>query len=92
MTPISADAPISTFETIAMSKPIYASKAHKSITTINDTICITVFILPKMFAGMNKAYEIVHAKDFPMIKFGTKILIIKDKIEEWLENNIGNSF
>lgn len=42
--------------------------------------------------GMNKAYEIVHAKDFPMIKFGTKILIIKDKIEEWLENNIGNSF
>ena len=42
--------------------------------------------------GMNKAYEIVHAKDFPMIKVGTKILIIKDRVEEWLENNIGNSF
>ena len=42
--------------------------------------------------GTNKAYEMVHSKDFPMVKLGRKILIIKDRVEEWLENNIGNSF
>ena len=42
--------------------------------------------------GTNKAYEMAHSKDFPMIRLGKKILIIKDRVEEWLENNIGNSF
>lgn len=42
--------------------------------------------------GGNKAYELVHSKGFPMIRLGTKILIIENKIEEWLNNNIGNSF
>ena len=42
--------------------------------------------------GTNKAYEMVHSKDFPMVKLGRKILIIKDRVDEWLENNIGNSF
>ena len=42
--------------------------------------------------GTNKAYEMAHSKNFPMIRLGKKILIIKDRVEEWLENNIGNSF
>lgn len=42
--------------------------------------------------GTNKAYEMAHSKNFPMIRLGRKILIIKDRVEEWLENNIGNSF
>ena len=42
--------------------------------------------------GTNKAYEIVNSKGFPVIRLGKKILIIRDRIDEWLENNIGNSF
>ena len=42
--------------------------------------------------GTNKAYEIVNSKGFPVIRLGKKILIIRDRIDEWLENNIGNNF
>ena len=42
--------------------------------------------------GTNKAYEIVNSKGFPIIRLGKKILIVKDRLDEWLENNIGNSF
>ena len=42
--------------------------------------------------GVNKAYDLVHAKEFPIIKLGAKILVIKDKVDEWINNNIGNSF
>ena len=42
--------------------------------------------------GTNKAYEIVNSKGFPVIRLGKKILIVRDRLDEWLENNIGNSF
>lgn len=42
--------------------------------------------------GMNKAYQIVSAKGFPMIKTGRKINIIASKVDEWLEKNIGKEF
>ena len=42
--------------------------------------------------GTNKAYEIVNSKGFPIIRLGKKILIVRDRLDEWLKNNIGNSF
>ena len=42
--------------------------------------------------GANKAYEMVNSKGFPAIKLGRKILVVRDKIDEFLYNNIGNSF
>ena len=42
--------------------------------------------------GTNKAYEIVNSKGFPIIRLGKKILIVRDRLDEWLENNIGYSF
>lgn len=42
--------------------------------------------------NLKKCYEIVHAKGFPMIKFGKRIVIISSKVDEWLENNIGKQF
>lgn len=42
--------------------------------------------------GQNKAYEIVNAKDFPKFKCGKKIIIIRDKVDEWLYKQIGKSF
>lgn len=41
--------------------------------------------------GENKSYEIVNMKNFPMIKCGKKIVIIRSKVDEWLENQIGRS-
>lgn len=42
--------------------------------------------------GTNKAYEMVNSKGFPIVKLGKKILIIKDRVDEFLYRNIGNSF
>lgn len=42
--------------------------------------------------GTNKAYEMVRAKGFPVITLGKKKLIVRDRIDEFLYRNIGNSF
>lgn len=42
--------------------------------------------------NLKKSYEIVHAKGFPAIRFGKKIVIIRSKVDEWLESNIGKEF
>ena len=43
--------------------------------------------------GYIKAYELTILKDFPMFKVGKKILIIRSKVDEWLENTaIGQQF
>ena len=42
--------------------------------------------------GINKSYEIVHKKDFPKIMVGRKILIIKDKIDDFFVKQIGTEF
>lgn len=42
--------------------------------------------------GENKAYEIVNSKGFPMFKCGRKIIIIRSKVDEWLEDQIGMHF
>ena len=42
--------------------------------------------------GTNKAYEMVNSKGFPVVKLGRKLLVIKDRVDEFLYNNVGNSF
>lgn len=42
--------------------------------------------------GINSAYNIVHTKGFPAISLGRKKLIIRSKVDEWIEQHIGESF
>lgn len=54
---------------------------------------ITVKEFAEMYGfGMNFAYQLANAEGFPMIKTGRKINILADKVDEWLENNIGKQF
>lgn len=39
--------------------------------------------------GINKGYELVNCRNFPMIRFGRKIIIIRSKVDGWLEDQIG---
>ena len=39
--------------------------------------------------GLGTMYQLIHAKGFPAIKLGKKVIIVKSKLEEWLINNIG---
>ena len=63
------------------------------ISNLDNVKLITV----KQFAleygiGMNKSYEIVHRKNFPRIKLGKRILIIRDKVDNFFAENIGEEF
>ena len=42
--------------------------------------------------GTNNAYEMVNSKGFPVVKLGRKILVIRDRVDEFLYKSIGNSF
>lgn len=42
--------------------------------------------------GLNKSYDIVNIKGFPVIRNGKKYLIIRDKVDEFLEKNISLIF
>lgn len=42
--------------------------------------------------GVNYAYQLANAEGFPMIKTGRKINILADKVDAWLEENIGKQF
>ncbi|MCR8746213.1 helix-turn-helix domain-containing protein [Romboutsia lituseburensis] len=42
--------------------------------------------------GTNKAYEMVNSKGFPVVKLGRKILVIRDRVDEFLYKNIGVTF
>lgn len=54
---------------------------------------ITVKEFASMYGiGHNKAYNMVNSKGFPMIKIGRKILILSDKVDEFLYNHIGVEF
>lgn len=33
--------------------------------------------------GLNKAYEMANSKGFPIIRLGRKILVIKDRVDDF---------
>ena len=45
-----------------------------------------------MGIGLNSAYNMVRSKGFPCIRLGKKYLVITDKVEDFINNNIGKTF
>ena len=37
----------------------------------------------------SSAYELMHEKDFPVLKVGNRLLVEKSKFKEWVERNTG---
>ena len=35
------------------------------------------------------AYELMHEKDFPSIKIGSRIIVPKDKFRDWIDKKSG---
>jgi len=42
--------------------------------------------------GINKGYEIINSKDFPMVRLGRKIIIIRSRLDGWMQTQIGKTF
>lgn len=34
------------------------------------------------------AYELMHEKDFPVLKIGSRMIVPKEKFKEWVEDKI----
>ena len=37
----------------------------------------------------SSAYELMHEKDFPVLKVGNRLLVEKEKFKEWIQRNTG---
>lgn len=50
--------------------------------------------VPEMAAALGisraGAYELVRTDGFPALKIGSRIVIPKDKLREWVDQNTGN--
>ena len=38
--------------------------------------------------SQSSGYELMHEKEFPSIKIGSRILVPRDKLKEWVENKM----
>ena len=36
-------------------------------------------------------YELMHQKDFPVLKLGNRLVVPKEKFKEWVEKNSGGN-
>ena len=39
--------------------------------------------------GQASAYELMHEKDFPSLRIGSRIVVPRDKLIEWIEARVG---
>ena len=37
----------------------------------------------------SSSYELMHEKDFPTLRIGKRLLVPKDKLIDWIEQNTG---
>ena len=68
-----------------MKESIYKSYDELPLFLNADMIAKVLGIAP------SSAYELMHQKDFSMLKVGTRMLVAKDKFREWGEKNTGGN-
>lgn len=39
--------------------------------------------------AVSSAYELMHEKDFPVLKIGNRMVVPKEKFKQWVEENTG---
>ena len=37
-------------------------------------------------------YEMMHQKDFPVLRLGNRMVVPKDKFKEWVDKNTGGNY
>jgi len=65
--------------------PLFNRKKNNKLMTPHE-------LAEEYLIGINKTYQLINRKGFPVIKNGNRYLIIRNKVDEWFENNIGNEF
>lgn len=66
------------------------SNEAKDNNVNNDIILYTPQDIQRIFmCGKNQAYQIMHSSGFPKIQIGRKLYVPKDKLEKWINGNVG---
>ena len=39
--------------------------------------------------SISSMYELMHEKGFPVLKIGTRLVVPRDKLRAWVEQNVG---
>ena len=39
--------------------------------------------------SVSSMYELMHEKGFPVLKIGTRLVVPKEKLRAWVEQNVG---
>ena len=55
---------------------------------------LPMFLNAKMVAGIlgvspGSAYELMHEKDFPSMRIGSRLIVPKEKFKIWVDEKIG---
>ncbi len=41
--------------------------------------------------SISSSYELMHEKDFPSLKIGSRLLVSKEKFSEWIDKKTGDN-
>ncbi len=66
-----------------MKKSIYKNYDELPLFLNAKTLAEVLGVAP------SSAYEIMHEKDFPVLKVGNRLLFEKEKFKEWIQRNTG---
>ena len=42
--------------------------------------------------SISSCYELMHEKDFPTLHIGSRVVVPKEKLKEWVEKKTGGKF
>lgn len=64
---------------------------EKNIQNMTDLpIFVSVPILAKLFGiSQSSCYELMHEKGFPSLRIGSRIVVPRDKLIEWIDSRVG---
>ncbi len=59
----------------------------------NEIVLYNVDDIQRIFGiGRTKAYQLLSSKSFPSIKLNKRLLVEKNKLEEWIARNSGRTY
>ena len=55
---------------------------------------LPIFLNAQMIAGIlgvspSSAYELLHEKGFPALRIGSRLVVPKEKFQQWVEEHLG---
>ena len=64
-----------------MKESVYKSYDELPLFLNAETVAKVLGVSP------SSGYELMHEKDFPALKIGSRIVVPKDKLREWIDAN-----